>query len=399
MKHHKNTYRRFLDYLKDRLSNRERNAYERETLSDSFENEAMEGLDMLEIKQQLEDTENLFKNIQEKGKKLNKNYYYGYRIAASVLVIFGISALIFNSVDTDKQQEEFFNIPQNLIDIDGDLIPNDDANIDDNVDIDKDLDENLEKDTDKEIEVNYEVEVAKNSNENSSKKGDTKYKRKTEILDKIEINEQVIVEPNSYDSEDELEELVIEETSRDDIEDEFVESVQNKQHRETIVREKNDSKGKHPMQKIKNILPDKRETLQKKPSKIERNALEALSKEQDVENEKIIGPNVNNQKNKNVVIPEDRKAISPMGNLENFKNWLFNEVDTTSKSWLLLEESNVILTVSKNGLITDIQYINSKNKTINNALDTLFLKAGIWKPAIKKATFVQDTIHIKYMKK
>lgn len=391
MKHHKNTYRRFLDYLKDRLSTKERNAYERETLADPFEIEAMEGLDLLETKQQIEDTENLFIEVHTKGKKVGKNNYYRYRIAASVLVIFGISALIFTSVDTDKQQEEFFTIPENRIDInvdvdeevDEEVDENDDNDIDKDLDIDIDLDKEAEKEVgiNYEDEANYDVEADKNGDENSSIKGGTKYEKDIDILDKDEIDEQVIIE-----------------SSTDDNDDEFVESVQHKQNRETIQRERNASKEKNSMQQTNNTLPN---SIEKKPSKIERNALESLSEEQDLEDEIVISPrpNVRFEENKSDLVPKDRKAISPMGNRENFKNWLLEVVDNPSKNWLLQEETYVIITISKKGIITDIQYINSINTTINKTLDSVFLKTGIWKPAIKKATFVQDTIHIKYTKK
>lgn len=377
MKHLKNTYRRFLDYLKNQLSEKERNAYERETLADPFEIEAMEGLDLLETKQQIEDTEKLYIEVHTKGKKVGKNNYYGYRIAASVLVIFGISTLIYTTIDTEIKQENFFTVPENLNDIKRDL----DINVD--RELDKDLDENIDKNKSKDKDENIEKNIEKNIDKSSNKILNTRNNKKEnpKVL-KIEVAKKDIVD-----------ETVEIDNTTEDVEEIIIETVKNNQDNNPL------NKGSSTIQRSKRIHPNTIEELQKKPSNTERNALEELSKEQQgMENMYDVPPSIINNK---VAAHKgkDRRTISPLGSFQNFKTWLLIQADSVSKDWLLKTHNSVVISISNKGYITDIQYFNKDKIKTNTKLDSIFYKAGIWKPAIKKGTFVKDTIHIKYTKK
>ena len=378
MKHLKNTYKRFLDYLKDQLSEKERNAYERENLSDPFEIEASEGLDTMDAKQQVQDTENLFKKINQKSKKPKNKNYYGYRIAASVLVIFGISTLIYTTINTEKKQENFFTIPENLIDFEREL----DKNIDSDIDreLEKDLDENIEKNRDKDKDENVEKVIEKSSNKILNSRSNKKENPK--VLN-IKITKKDIL--------DEAAEI---DDTTEDVQEIIIETVKNNQHNNPL----NKNKGSSTIQRSKRIHPNIIEEPQKKPSNIERNALEELSKEQEgMEDVYNVPPSIINNKAA-AHKGKDRRTISPLGSFHNFKTWLLIQADSVTKDWLLKTHNSVIISISNKGYITDIQYFNKVNIKTKIKLDSIFYKAGIWKPAIKKGTFVQDTIHIKYTK-
>ena len=84
-----NWLRRFLNYLSDKQSDQERNAFEKDLERDPFAAEAFEGLKDLSEEEILEDMEFLEKQLSLKTRK--KNYLPFFRIAAGIALLAALS--------------------------------------------------------------------------------------------------------------------------------------------------------------------------------------------------------------------------------------------------------------------------------------------------------------------
>ncbi|MBE0652579.1 MAG: hypothetical protein IH594_02205 [Bacteroidales bacterium] len=97
-----------LAYLKNLISDKERNAFERKMQRDPFEEEAMEGFESLSPEDLQSD---LLKLTGRLNRRLeHRNRFMLYRIAASVSILVVVSALYFTL--SDRQLKDFKGVPE-----------------------------------------------------------------------------------------------------------------------------------------------------------------------------------------------------------------------------------------------------------------------------------------------
>lgn len=99
----------FLRYRDDKLSGEERNSFERELQKDAFNEEAMDGLETISPDEAGSDINELRNRIERRV--AGKRKYTAYRIAASIAILIGITAIIL--MTTRKSTPD--RIAQNVI--------------------------------------------------------------------------------------------------------------------------------------------------------------------------------------------------------------------------------------------------------------------------------------------
>ncbi|MBN1791359.1 MAG: carboxypeptidase-like regulatory domain-containing protein [Bacteroidales bacterium] len=90
------TYEQIIAYLKGLLTNRQRHNLEKKMMQDAFEEEAFEGLSQMDAGELEADMDLLAGRLQERIKPARKRYLIPLlRIAAAVIVIFGVTGLLY----------------------------------------------------------------------------------------------------------------------------------------------------------------------------------------------------------------------------------------------------------------------------------------------------------------
>ncbi len=90
------TYEQIIAYLKGLLTNRQRHHLEKKMMQDAFEEEAFEGLSQMDAGELEADMDLLADRLQERIKPTRKHYLIPVlRIAAAVIVLFGITGLLY----------------------------------------------------------------------------------------------------------------------------------------------------------------------------------------------------------------------------------------------------------------------------------------------------------------
>lgn len=113
MKKSTNTYSIFKNYLLDKLTNKERHAFEKNATKSNFETEALEGLDTLEENEYLTDVEKLKTQISNKrNKKSIVVLLRKYNAAASLVLIIGMASYFYLTNRPDLPKENLFQPPQ-----------------------------------------------------------------------------------------------------------------------------------------------------------------------------------------------------------------------------------------------------------------------------------------------
>lgn len=104
------TYRNLIQYLKGKLSNKERYMVEKEILEDPFLQDALEGFETIDINTLESDITLLNQQIEQQSNIIKSSSFYVYSIAASVLVLIGLSFWWFSNrksiVDTQIVYED-----------------------------------------------------------------------------------------------------------------------------------------------------------------------------------------------------------------------------------------------------------------------------------------------------
>ena len=101
----KNTWQQFMAYLQNSLADKERHAFEKNSLSDPFEEEALEGMETLAPEILIKDLQKLqqrfAKPIPKKGLLVSLRKY---RMAASILLVVGLGALLYFTLSPEVQE-------------------------------------------------------------------------------------------------------------------------------------------------------------------------------------------------------------------------------------------------------------------------------------------------------
>ena len=97
----------FLSYLKNELTGRERNSFERELQKDPFAREAMEGFDTLDHEEIPGDMAYLQSRLKKRTSRKRRVMFY--RIAASIAILIAISSLFLLT----KEKKQINQIAEN----------------------------------------------------------------------------------------------------------------------------------------------------------------------------------------------------------------------------------------------------------------------------------------------
>ncbi|MCK5821968.1 MAG: carboxypeptidase-like regulatory domain-containing protein [Bacteroidales bacterium] len=114
-KYRNSDIKKLIDYLRNLLSGKERNAFERDLEKNPFEADAMEGFQSISPEELESDLRELDKNIKHRLKRSNRMIVY--KIAAGIAVILSLSISYF--MIFDRQIEELpgnFNVSENIQD-------------------------------------------------------------------------------------------------------------------------------------------------------------------------------------------------------------------------------------------------------------------------------------------
>ena len=112
MKESKNTYSIFKNYLLDKLTDKERHAFEKNAAKSNFETEALEGLDTLQENEFLADVEKLKSHVSNKrNKKSIVVLLRKYNAAASLVLIIGMASYFYFTNRPDLPKDNLFQPP------------------------------------------------------------------------------------------------------------------------------------------------------------------------------------------------------------------------------------------------------------------------------------------------
>lgn len=112
MKSNKNTYSKFKAYLQNKLSDKDRYAFEKNEQKNSFEQEALDGAKNISPENFIRDTETLQKIISNKKEKRSVLMVLRkYNTAASVLIIVGMASYFYWTNRPDLPKDTIFEPP------------------------------------------------------------------------------------------------------------------------------------------------------------------------------------------------------------------------------------------------------------------------------------------------
>ncbi len=89
------TYRNFLDYFGNKLEKKEKHAFEKQIMQDSFESEAFDGLSKLDAADFEKDMADLDNLLQARTKEKKRRIPVWFPYAASVIILLGLSSVLY----------------------------------------------------------------------------------------------------------------------------------------------------------------------------------------------------------------------------------------------------------------------------------------------------------------
>jgi hypothetical protein len=100
------TYERFLAYFGDKLTGKEKHAFEKSVMQDDFESDAFDGLSKLSAVEIQHDLEELQQNLSGKIKSKQKKRIVWLPYAASIVLLLGLSLVLFY-INQESEVNEF----------------------------------------------------------------------------------------------------------------------------------------------------------------------------------------------------------------------------------------------------------------------------------------------------
>ena len=89
------TYRNFLDYFSNKLEKKEKHAFEKKIMQDSFESEAFDGLSKLDASDLEKDMTDLTSRIQARTKEKKRRILVWFPYAASIIILLVLSSVLY----------------------------------------------------------------------------------------------------------------------------------------------------------------------------------------------------------------------------------------------------------------------------------------------------------------
>ncbi|MGQ1910225.1 carboxypeptidase-like regulatory domain-containing protein [Marinifilum sp. RC60d5] len=99
------TYRNFLDYFGNKLGNKEKHAFEKKIMQDSFESEAYDGLSKLDVADFENDMAELDKLLQKRTKEKKPRMLVWLPYAASLIIVLGLGSMLYYLNQYSMQDE------------------------------------------------------------------------------------------------------------------------------------------------------------------------------------------------------------------------------------------------------------------------------------------------------
>jgi len=341
-------YRHLLDYLKGKLSNKERYDLEKEALEDPFLEEAMEGFERLNAASIAQDIELLKVKLNLKTQKKKKRIpVFYYPIAASVLILIGLSFLwIGNQKNTETPVETVV------------------------IEIETGKDTFIDRSQESEIlsDVAFEeieeelVEISKNKKvtPKSSLKANTEVKETipkkipdfTEVEAKAIREEPEIAKATSHT----IGSVAVKETNKE----ELINAV-------TIEQALED--------KVAGVAIERRKEKLSKKSKV--------LKQKKVDTSKVFST-------AEVSIP----SIPFNGTRKNFKSWIKEQFDQKYRDIKISAKAKIKFTIGNDGSLYHIDIITSLERKQKKTLKNILKSSPNWKPAKLYTKTVAERVEI-----
>ena len=99
------TYRNFIDYFSNKLEKKEKHAFEKKIMQDSFESEAFDGLSKLDAAEFEKDMTDLNSLIHARTKEKKRRIPLWFPYAASVIILLGLSSVLYYLNQYSAQDE------------------------------------------------------------------------------------------------------------------------------------------------------------------------------------------------------------------------------------------------------------------------------------------------------
>lgn len=377
----KNTFQQFMAYLQNTLTDKERHALEKNTLSDPFEEEALEGMEALGAEAFQEDFIKLQQNfVKTEPKKGLLVSIKKYQMAASVLVVVGLGTLLYFTLRPDIQEipatHEFDSNQIIVNDFEMDSISDEDAIV-----ISEEVDEVLEDAPVSEPTVRkkeVQAPAAKSAREPVKTITIAKSKRSTtrgtitdqskEPLPGIQVsikgkegtvvsdfdgNYSIASEPNDT--------LVFDGLG-------FETAFRPSDDAEIVVLDESNAA-------LEEVVTIGYGTAKKS---------------------ELSGATVSVQDSSVTEATNANAAIPPQGSMEGFKVWLLAQLSSRYARTAKKDTVHFEFTVDKKGQLIDFKHDNKKNKRLLRKIEKLVLESPAWQPAQSNGEATTQHIRIEF---
>ncbi|MFC2109659.1 carboxypeptidase-like regulatory domain-containing protein [Bacteroidota bacterium] len=432
----KATYKNTLAYLKNKFSNKESHAFEKSTQSDVFEEEALEGLQSLSAAELEEDYKKLQLSINQKTKqKKSKLIFLRTRIAASILLFIGLGSLVYvlnlkqpmlnefeeiNPVVMDQEVESLKNIEEFDETKLNEIVTDDDNDVIVNAELEEIIEEKIEKQktvrkTSARKKIINRPKVKITSVKESIKENEitvSNYK----ALDKKHVSRAIVsIQSDSLASlnsvsltsnlNGKVDGIKIKENNLingivTDSEGQPLPGV-NIINSETNIGVVSDFDGKFKLEAEKNS-PLEFNYLGFEKLIMDANDNMSIALQEDtssLDEIVVVGYGSTKKRKKNKTNPkkeiEPIKSIPPGENIETFKTWVLNQIDTTLFEANKIYKIKCSFIINKKGQITNIKVFKYKKRKIKKAFKAALMKSPLWKPSVtKEGVFVDEKIQL-----
>ncbi len=377
----KNTWQQFMAYLQNSLADKERHAFEKNSLSDPFEEEALEGMETLAPEILIKDLQKLqqrfAKPIPKKGLLVSLRKY---RMAASILLVVGLGALLYFTLSPEVQEipaaREFDSNQIIVNDFDIDTISEGDAIV-----VSEETEETI-------LETPVSEAAPQQSKTQAPPTTSTPEPVKTFIIAKSKRTTTRGTITNN--SKEPLPGIQISIKGKDgsvtsDFDGNF--NIDSEPNDTLIFDGLGFEKAFRPSDDAMTVVMEEREdsleevvvvgygTVQKKDLTGAVTAIDETS-------------------------PKDTTiaatAIPPQGSVEAYKMWLLEQLSSRYKKAAIEDEIHIEFTVDKKGQLIDFKHTNKKNKRLLKKLKKLVLESPAWQPAEADGEAISAEIRIEF---
>jgi ribosomal protein S8 len=399
MRHKKNTYSNFKNYLQNKLTDKERYAFEKNAAKNSFEEEALEGLESLDKENFISDTEQLQNKIANRQpKKSILVQLRKYNMAASVLVIVGMASYLYWTNRPDLHVDTIFNAPAFEEPSGIQLVPIPDQKEEEekaSFEMDEIIEERVLK-TDAVI-IDAHIEEPAPRKERKIVVAPAQIK-KAEHKQKTHLNRSLLKQKNA-------DPILAAEQEGQKIYGTVVDKNGNpipgvnialKGKKEGTI---SDVDGKFSLEREENATLVFDYLGFEKAIQPANNSMLIVMQEDKAELEEIVVTGhraVNKQGVAGVAVANTLKSIPPQKDLKLFISWVQNSFDISTLKDNSILAIQLEFTIKKNGQVTDIKIVNKQKRKIRKEIKRILLTSDMWTPAIKNGIPIEEKILLNF---